>query len=73
MKDAWSVIECEVVNDRNWIQVAYRNSVKGFREYWILGAANGQDYEESYHSDTDDNKRLAYSYYYDKMTQLESL
>jgi hypothetical protein len=69
----WVGIESEAIDSSNWVQVAYRNSPKGHREYLVLGESCGVRYEESYHSDSDDNKRLAYALFYEKLGQLESL
>jgi hypothetical protein len=69
----WSGIESEALDSSNWVQVAYRNSPQGYREYLVFGEYCGERFEESFHSDADDNKRLAYSLFYEKLGQLESL
>ncbi len=67
----WSGIESEALDSSNWVQMAYRNSPHGYREYLVFGEFCGVRYEESYHSDTDDNKRLAYSFFYDQLEKLQ--
>lgn len=67
----WAVIESEALDSNNWVQVAYRNTANGYREYLVLGEACGVRYEESYHSDSDDNKRLAYDHYRERLAELE--
>lgn len=69
----WSGIESEALDSSNWVQVAYRNSPLGYREYLVLGEYCGEKFEESFHSDADDNKRLAYDLFYEKLGQLEAL
>lgn len=68
----WSGIESEALDSSNWVQVAYRNNPNGYREYLVFGESAGEKFEESFHSDTDDNKRLAYSMFYEQLAKLES-
>lgn len=68
----WSGIESEVWDSSNWVQMGYRNNPNGYREYVVFGEYAGERFEESYHSDADDNKRLAYSYFYEQLDKLES-
>lgn len=67
----WAGIESEALDSKNWIQMAYRNSPYGYREYVVFGEIGGSPFNESYHSDADDNKRLAYSYYYQQFERLQ--
>jgi len=63
----WAGIESEELDSSTWVQVAYRHSNQGVREYRVFGKIHGQSFAESYHSNCDDNKRLAYSYYWDQL------
>jgi hypothetical protein len=67
----WAGIESESLDSNNWVQMAYRNSPYGYREYLVIGEVGGVRYEESFHSDSDDNKRLAYALYYEKLEELQ--
>jgi hypothetical protein len=67
----WAGIESEELDSNNWVQVAYRNAGNGTRQYLVLGAVCGERFEESYHSDSDDNKRLAYSLYWETMEKFQ--
>lgn len=67
----WAGIESEELDSANWIQMGYRNSPLGHREYLVFGEIEGSKFEESYHSDSDDNKRLAYSYYYEQLEKIQ--
>jgi hypothetical protein len=69
--DKWTGIESEELDSSNWVQVGYRNAVNGTREYLVLGEVCGVRFEESYHSDTDDNKRLAYSLYWETLDKFQ--
>lgn len=61
----WSGIEAEEYGD-DWIQVAFKFE-HGIRVYWVSGSIKGESFNEHYYSDSDDNKRLAYDYYWQKM------
>jgi hypothetical protein len=67
----WSAIESEELSNQNWIQVAFRNVEAGHREYRVFGEVYGEPFSEHYYSDTDDTKRLAYDYYWEKLEQLQ--
>jgi len=67
----WAGIESAELDSDNWVQVGFRNAVNGTREYLVLGALCGVRFEESYHSDSDDNKRLAYSLYWEVLDKFQ--
>lgn len=67
----WAGIESESLDSNNWVQVAYRNADKGHREYLVVGEVCGVRFEESYHSESDDNKRLAYSLYWETLEKFQ--
>jgi hypothetical protein len=67
----WAGIESAELDSDNWVQVGFRNAVSGTREYLVLGAVCGVRFEESYHSDSDDNKRLAYSLYWEMLDKFQ--
>ncbi len=69
----WSGIESEELNSENWIQVAFRFVDWNTREYRVFGELYGEPFSEHYYSDTDDNKRLAYDYYWEQLDKLESV
>lgn len=64
----WSGIESEELGD-NWIQVAFRHDQNNTRVYRVFGKLDGETFDEHYDSEYDDNKRLAYSLYWDKLEQ----
>jgi hypothetical protein len=63
----WAGIESEALDSNTWIQMGYRHSASGTREYRVFGEIHGKSFSESYHSDSDDNKRLAYDYYWEQL------
>lgn len=69
----WSGIESQELDPNNWIQVAFRFMDDQHREYRVFGELNGEPFGEHYGSDNDDNKSLAYSYYWEQLDKIESL
>ena len=70
MSRNWSGIEDFKLDDNNFVQVGYKNSHLGFREYVVIGMVNGAPFNEHYGSDNDDNKRLAYDLYWEKQEEI---
>jgi hypothetical protein len=68
----WSGIESEELDSENWIQVAFRAGGGSHREYRVFGELCGIPFSEHYGSDNDDNKSLAYSYYWEQLDKIES-
>jgi hypothetical protein len=69
----WVGIESEELNPENWIQVGFRFTDQGgHREYRVFGQLYGEDFEETYSSDTDNTKSLAYSYFGEQLKRIES-
>jgi hypothetical protein len=69
----WSGIENFEIDDENLVQVGFRHSHLGHREYVVLGYVKGQWFNEHYDSSSDDNKRLAYSLYYEKQQEITAV
>lgn len=69
----WSGIESEELNAQNWIQVGFRFNDQGHREYRVFGELYGEKFDEEYSSKDDDNKSLAYSYFYEQLKQIEEV
>jgi hypothetical protein len=71
----WSAIESEELDSKNWIQVAFRFEgfmEDRFREYRVFGELAGVPFSEHYYSAADDNKRLAYDFYWEQLDKLEA-
>jgi hypothetical protein len=69
----WAGIESEELNPENWIQVGFRFiGQEGEREYRVFGQLYGEDFEETYSSEYDDAKSLAYSYFAEQLKRIES-
>jgi hypothetical protein len=69
----WSAIESEELNAQNWIQVAFRNTGAGHREYRVFGEVYGEPFSEHYYSTEDDTKRLAYDFYWEQLAKIEKV
>lgn len=69
----WSGIESEELNAQNWVQVAFRNVEAGQREYRVFGEIYGEPFGEHFYSDTDDTKRLAYDFFWEKLAEIEKV
>jgi hypothetical protein len=69
----WAGIESEELNPENWIQVGFRFiGQEGEREYRVFGQLYGEDFEETYSSEYDDAKSLAYSYFGEQLKLIEA-
>jgi hypothetical protein len=70
----WVGIESEELNPENWIQVGFRFTDQGgHREYRVFGQLYGEDFEETYSSDTDNTKSLAYSYFGEQLKRIQNV
>ena len=67
----WSGIESEKLNAQNWIQVGFRFNDQGHREYRVFGELYAEKFDEEYSSKDDDNKSLAYGYFYEQLKRIE--
>lgn len=70
---SWSGIESEELNSQNWVQVAFRFNEQKTREYRVFGQVYGEDFGEYYYSEDDDNKSLAYSFYWEQLKRIEKV
>lgn len=71
VRSAWSGIESLEFGEHHYIQMGFRFNANGYREYsvqWKLG--EGDEHKEVFDSGNDDNKRLAYSLYWEKSDEL---
>jgi hypothetical protein len=67
----WSGLENLEFGEYQYIQLAFRFTSNGFREYWVQwGFGEDEQHAEMYTSEYDDNKRLAYSLYWEKAEEL---
>lgn len=65
----WAGIESEELNEDNFVQVAYRFDGET-REYLVSGKVAGESFTENFYQD--DTKRMAYDYYWEKLSLIES-
>ncbi len=71
VKSNWSGIEALEFGEYHYIQMAFRFTSNGFREYWVQwGFGEDDQHSEIYSSEDDDNKRLAYDLYWEKSEEL---
>jgi hypothetical protein len=71
VKSNWSGLESVEFGEYQYIQLAFRFTSNGFREYWVQWGFSEEDqHSEMYYSEDDDNKRLAYSLYWEKLEEL---
>ena len=67
----WAGLELVELGEHQYIQLAFRFNPKGFREYWVQwGLSEDEEISETFTSEDDDNKRLAYELYEEKLEEL---
>lgn len=67
----WNGIESEELNAQNWIQVGFRFNDQGHREYRVFGELYGEKFDEEYSSKDEDNKSLAYLFYWEQLERIQ--
>lgn len=68
----WSGIESVSLID-NFVEMGFKFNAKGFREYLVSWSVDQDSGQEIYDSESDDNKRLAYSLFYEKQEAMLAL
>jgi hypothetical protein len=68
----WSGIESVSLID-NFVEMGFKFNANGFREYLVSWSVDQDSGQEIYDSESDDNKRLAYSLFYEKQEAMLAL
>lgn len=74
-QDSWAGIEGSELDKDNFVKVDFRWVVTGekpYREYFVGGKIRGEQFSENFGSPEEDNKRLAYDLYWEKLAILEN-
>jgi len=70
----WAGIESAEMNPENWVQVGFRFiGQEGEREYRVFGQLYGEDFQETYSSEYDDAKSLAYTYCEEQLKRIQDV